>query len=44
MNGFACSSQSSQFQDFLLRANKYSCLKMAGDGGVTHNKLILVEV
>uniref|UniRef100_A0A3Q4MIB4 RAD17 checkpoint clamp loader component n=1 Tax=Neolamprologus brichardi TaxID=32507 RepID=A0A3Q4MIB4_NEOBR len=43
MNGFSCSSQSSQFQDFLLRANKYSCLKMAGDGGVTHNKLILVE-
>ncbi|XP_005733693.1 cell cycle checkpoint protein RAD17 isoform X3 [Pundamilia nyererei] len=42
-NGFSSSSQSSQFQDFLLRANKYNCLKMAGDGGVAHNKLILVE-
>uniref|UniRef100_A0A3B4FFF4 RAD17 checkpoint clamp loader component n=1 Tax=Pundamilia nyererei TaxID=303518 RepID=A0A3B4FFF4_9CICH len=43
-NGFSSSSQSSQFQDFLLRANKYNCLKMAGDGGVAHNKLILVEI
>lgn len=43
MNGFACSSQSAQFQEFLLRANKYSCLKMAGDGLATDKKLILVE-
>ncbi|XP_070760506.1 cell cycle checkpoint protein RAD17 [Enoplosus armatus] len=43
MNGFSCSSQLTQFQDFLLRANKYNCLKMAGDGGATDRKLILVE-
>ncbi|XP_072244679.1 cell cycle checkpoint protein RAD17 [Leuresthes tenuis] len=40
-NGF--SSQLAQFQEFLLRANKYNCLKMAGDGGATERKLILVE-
>ncbi|XP_041854577.1 cell cycle checkpoint protein RAD17 [Melanotaenia boesemani] len=38
-----CSSQLAQFQEFLLRANKYNCLKMAGDGGATDGKLILVE-
>ncbi|XP_030579352.1 cell cycle checkpoint protein RAD17 isoform X2 [Archocentrus centrarchus] len=43
MNGFSYSSQTSQFEEFLTRANKYSCLKMAGDGGVTDKKLILVE-
>ncbi|XP_044051212.1 cell cycle checkpoint protein RAD17 isoform X2 [Siniperca chuatsi] len=43
MNGLSCSSQLAQFQDFLLRANKYNCLKMAGDGGATDRKLILVE-
>ncbi|XP_039660108.1 cell cycle checkpoint protein RAD17 isoform X5 [Perca fluviatilis] len=42
-NGFPCSSQLTQFQDFLLRANKYNCLKMLGDGGTTDRKLILVE-
>uniref|UniRef100_A0AAQ5YXJ4 AAA+ ATPase domain-containing protein n=1 Tax=Amphiprion ocellaris TaxID=80972 RepID=A0AAQ5YXJ4_AMPOC len=40
---FSCSSQLSQFQEFLLRANKYNCLKMAGDGESTDMKLILVE-
>ncbi|XP_058491995.1 cell cycle checkpoint protein RAD17 [Solea solea] len=43
MNGMSCSSQQAQFQDFLLRANKYSCLRMAGDDGATDRKLILVE-
>ncbi|KAM3850280.1 cell cycle checkpoint protein RAD17-like, partial [Diretmus argenteus] len=43
LNGFSCSSQSAQFQEFLLRANKYNCLQMAGDGGTTDRKLILVE-
>ncbi|XP_034547348.1 cell cycle checkpoint protein RAD17 isoform X2 [Notolabrus celidotus] len=37
------SSQLTQFQDFLLRANKYSCLKMTNDGGASDRKLILVE-
>lgn len=44
INGLSCSSQLAQFQDFLLRANKYNCLKMVGDGGATDKKLILVEV
>ncbi|XP_070689825.1 cell cycle checkpoint protein RAD17 [Pempheris klunzingeri] len=43
MNGSSCSSQLTQFQDFLLRANKYNCLKMVGDRGATDRKLILVE-
>ncbi|XP_008282558.1 cell cycle checkpoint protein RAD17 [Stegastes partitus] len=43
VSNFSCSSQLSQFQEFLLRANKYNCLKMAGDGGTTDMKLILVE-
>ncbi|XP_044219724.1 cell cycle checkpoint protein RAD17 isoform X2 [Thunnus albacares] len=43
MNGLSCTSQLAQFQEFLLRANKYNCLKMVGDGGVTDIKLILVE-
>ncbi|XP_029295832.1 cell cycle checkpoint protein RAD17 isoform X2 [Cottoperca gobio] len=42
MNGLSCSSQLSQFS-FLLRVNKYNCLKMVGDGGATDRKLILVE-
>ncbi|XP_034397627.1 cell cycle checkpoint protein RAD17 [Cyclopterus lumpus] len=42
-NGFPCTSQLAQFQDFLLRANKYNCLKMVGDGAATDGKLILVE-
>ncbi|KAM7392183.1 hypothetical protein PAMP_022812 [Pampus punctatissimus] len=42
-NGSLCTSQLDQFQEFLLRANKYSCLKMVGDGGVTDAKIILVE-
>lgn len=43
-NGSSCSSQLVQFQDFLLRANKYNCLQMVGDGEATERKLILVEV
>ncbi|XP_068461408.1 cell cycle checkpoint protein RAD17 [Clinocottus analis] len=43
-NGFPCStSQLAQFQDFLLRANKYNCLKMLGDGAAADGKIILVE-
>ncbi|XP_074527249.1 cell cycle checkpoint protein RAD17 isoform X2 [Halichoeres trimaculatus] len=37
------SSQLAQFQDFLLRANKYNCLKMTSDGGASDRKVILVE-
>ncbi|XP_037115375.1 cell cycle checkpoint protein RAD17 isoform X3 [Syngnathus acus] len=36
-------SQSAQFQEFLLRANKYNCLKMVGDTSSTGRPLILVE-
>ncbi|XP_057687577.1 cell cycle checkpoint protein RAD17 [Corythoichthys intestinalis] len=36
-------SQSAQFQEFLLRANKYNCLKMVGDVTSTGVKLLLVE-
>ncbi|KAM9858350.1 cell cycle checkpoint protein RAD17 isoform 2-T2 [Aulostomus maculatus] len=43
MNGLFITSQLTQFQEFLLRANKYNCLKMVGDGGVTDMKLILIE-
>ncbi|XP_037536705.1 cell cycle checkpoint protein RAD17 [Nematolebias whitei] len=43
VNGSSYSSQLVQFQDFLLRANKYRCLKMAGDEEATDRKLILVE-
>ncbi|KAG8011629.1 Cell cycle checkpoint protein RAD17 [Nibea albiflora] len=43
MNGSSWTSQLVQFQDFLLKANKYNCLKMVGDGGATDRKLILVE-
>ncbi|XP_056274991.1 cell cycle checkpoint protein RAD17 isoform X1 [Pseudoliparis swirei] len=42
-NGFPCTSQLAQFQDFLLRANKYNSLKMVGDGAATGGNLILVE-
>lgn len=44
MNGLFCSSQSAQFKDFLLRANKYNWLKIVGDDESTDKKLILVEV
>ncbi|KAF3696260.1 Cell cycle checkpoint protein RAD17 [Channa argus] len=45
MNDFSYSSQLAQFHEFFLRANKYNCLRMAGDGGQdTDKKLILVEV
>ncbi|XP_061744490.1 cell cycle checkpoint protein RAD17-like [Nerophis ophidion] len=37
------SSQSAQFQEFLLRANKYTCLKMVGDVRPPGMKVILVE-
>ncbi|XP_047446727.1 cell cycle checkpoint protein RAD17 isoform X5 [Mugil cephalus] len=43
INGLSCSSQIAQFQEFLLRANKYNCLKLAGEGEAIHRKLILVE-
>ncbi|XP_049618300.1 cell cycle checkpoint protein RAD17 isoform X3 [Syngnathus scovelli] len=36
-------SQSAQFQEFLLRSNKYNCLKMVGDTSSTGRSLILVE-
>lgn len=44
INGLSCSSQIAQFHEFLLRANKYNCLKLAGDGEAINKKLILVEV
>lgn len=44
MNGLSCSSQSAQFKDFLLRANKYNWLKIVGDDDFSDKKLILVEV
>lgn len=45
LNGLsgASSSQIQQFQDFLLRANKYSCLQMSGDTASSNRKVILVE-
>ncbi|XP_028312473.1 cell cycle checkpoint protein RAD17 isoform X2 [Gouania willdenowi] len=44
-HGFSSISQLTQFQEFLLRANKYNCLRMTCDegGGATDRKLILVE-
>uniref|UniRef100_A0A1A8S208 RAD17 homolog n=4 Tax=Nothobranchius TaxID=28779 RepID=A0A1A8S208_9TELE len=42
-NGFSYSSQLTQFEEFLLRANKYKCLKMLSDEVTTNRKLILVE-
>lgn len=36
-------SQVQQFQDFLLRANKYRCLQMTGDATANNRKIILVE-
>ncbi|XP_054630563.1 cell cycle checkpoint protein RAD17 isoform X2 [Dunckerocampus dactyliophorus] len=43
MNIFPSSSQSTQFQEFILRANKYNCLKMIDDCSAPDMKLILVE-
>uniref|UniRef100_A0A3P9MB82 RAD17 checkpoint clamp loader component n=1 Tax=Oryzias latipes TaxID=8090 RepID=A0A3P9MB82_ORYLA len=43
IDGFTYSSQVTQFREFLLRAYKYGCLSMAGDGGAAGKKLILVE-
>uniref|UniRef100_A0A1A8HQI4 RAD17 homolog n=1 Tax=Nothobranchius kuhntae TaxID=321403 RepID=A0A1A8HQI4_NOTKU len=40
-NGFSYSSQLTQFEEFLLRANKYKCLKMISDEVTTNRKLIL---
>jgi len=38
-------SQSSQFQEFLLRANKYNTLDIfGGSGGVCTRRIVLVEV
>ncbi|KAJ8285536.1 hypothetical protein GJAV_G00027940 [Gymnothorax javanicus] len=42
-NGFHGVSQTAQFQEFLLRANKYSRLQMLGEGLTSSRKLILVE-
>uniref|UniRef100_A0A1A8F553 RAD17 homolog n=1 Tax=Nothobranchius korthausae TaxID=1143690 RepID=A0A1A8F553_9TELE len=42
-NGFSYSSQLTQFEEFLLRANKYKRLKMISDEVTTNRKLILVE-
>ncbi|XP_056142780.1 cell cycle checkpoint protein RAD17 isoform X2 [Lampris incognitus] len=41
--GFPGSSQTGLFQEFLLRANKYNCLQMAGEEGPKDRKVILVE-
>ncbi|XP_043967119.1 cell cycle checkpoint protein RAD17 isoform X2 [Gambusia affinis] len=41
--GLSYSSQLAQFQEFLLRVNKYKCLKMKGERGAAEKKLILVE-
>ncbi|RVE68814.1 hypothetical protein OJAV_G00095750 [Oryzias javanicus] len=43
IDGLSYTSQVTQFREFLLRAYKYSCLSMAGDGGAADSKLILVE-
>ncbi|MEQ2292079.1 hypothetical protein AMECASPLE_019465, partial [Ameca splendens] len=43
LKGSSCSSQLAQFQEFLLRVNKYKCLKMKGDREAPDNRLILVE-
>ena len=37
-------SQVRQFQDFLLRANKYPTLSIFGGNGTKKEKIILVEV
>ncbi|XP_077418001.1 cell cycle checkpoint protein RAD17 isoform X2 [Vanacampus margaritifer] len=42
-NSLSSTSQSAQFQEFLLRANKYNCLKMVGVASSTGRNLILVE-
>ncbi|WAR24888.1 RAD17-like protein, partial [Mya arenaria] len=36
-------SQSAQFKEFLLRANKYNTLDIFGGGGISTTRLILVE-
>ncbi|KAM4578231.1 cell cycle checkpoint protein RAD17 isoform 1-T1 [Fundulus diaphanus] len=41
--GLFCSSQLTQFREFLLRVNKYQCLKMKDDREATIKRLILVE-
>ncbi|XP_041643812.1 cell cycle checkpoint protein RAD17 isoform X2 [Cheilinus undulatus] len=43
MDSTYSTSQVTQFQDFLLRANRYSCLRMSGDGRSSDRKIILVE-
>nr|XP_033783047.1 cell cycle checkpoint protein RAD17 isoform X4 [Geotrypetes seraphini] len=40
---FSSQSQTGLFQEFLLRANKYTKLQMVGDSTETDRKLILVE-
>ncbi|XP_030647483.1 cell cycle checkpoint protein RAD17 [Chanos chanos] len=42
-NSFHGSSQTGAFQEFLLRANKYSRLQMSGDSQSTEHKIILIE-
>lgn len=40
---FSCNSQLAQFQEFLLRVNKYKCLKIKGEREAGEKRLILVE-
>ncbi|XP_068104180.1 cell cycle checkpoint protein RAD17 [Hyperolius riggenbachi] len=40
---FTSQSQSAQFHDFLLRANKYSKLQMVGEAPCTDRKIIIVD-
>ncbi|KAJ8414867.1 hypothetical protein AAFF_G00023900 [Aldrovandia affinis] len=42
-NGFHGVSQTAAFQEFLLRANKYSHLQMMGEGETSGRKVVLVE-
>ncbi|MBN3311178.1 RAD17 protein, partial [Amia calva] len=42
-NSFSSGSQTAVFQEFLLRANKYSRLQMLGDSADSARKVILVE-
>ncbi|XP_064152503.1 cell cycle checkpoint protein RAD17 [Anguilla rostrata] len=42
-NGFLGVSQTAEFQEFLLRANKYGRLQMLGEGVTSGRKVVLVE-
>ncbi|KAM4746123.1 cell cycle checkpoint protein RAD17 isoform 2-T2 [Anableps anableps] len=43
LQGMSSSSQLTHFQEFLLRANKYKCLKMKNERDAAEKRLILVE-